>query len=126
SENRTGWSGTLGNGKTFGGTSEDVRTVSAPATETARQWNGWGTALKPAHEPIVLGRKPLIGTVAENVLQHGTGGLNVDRCRVGTEELSYTSTFKRMIDNNIQQRYRPVTMKGSGGEIGKTVKGRFP
>lgn len=44
--------------------------------------NGWGTALKPAYEPIILARKPLIGTVAENVMQHGTGGINIDGCRV--------------------------------------------
>ena len=57
---------------------------TAPATDAARQWQGWGTALKPAHEPLVLARKPLIGTVAANVLAHGTGGLNIDGCRVGT------------------------------------------
>jgi site-specific DNA-methyltransferase (adenine-specific) len=55
---------------------------TAPATEAARQWAGWGTALKPALEPITVARKPLIGTVAENVLAHGTGALNVDGCRV--------------------------------------------
>ena len=59
---------------------------TAPATEAARQWQGWGTALKPALEPITVARKPLIGTVAENVLAHGTGGINVDGCRVGTEQ----------------------------------------
>lgn len=57
--------------------------VTAPATPEAEQWEGWGTALKPAHEPIVLARKPLIGTVAANVLAHGTGALNVEGCRVG-------------------------------------------
>jgi site-specific DNA-methyltransferase (adenine-specific) len=51
-------------------------------TGAAKQWEGWGTALKPAWEPIVLARKPLIGTVAENVLEHGTGALNIDGCRV--------------------------------------------
>ena len=56
-----------------------------PVTDSAKQWQGWGTALKPAHEPIVLARKPLIGTVAANVLTHGTGGLNIDGSRVGTE-----------------------------------------
>ncbi len=56
-----------------------------PKTDSARQWQGWGTALKPALEPITVARKPLIGTVAENVLTHGTGGINVDGCRVGTE-----------------------------------------
>jgi DNA modification methylase len=60
----------------------ETRHITAPASEAARQWNGWGTALKPAHEPIVLARKPLIGTVAENVLQHGTGTINIDGCRV--------------------------------------------
>jgi DNA modification methylase len=59
--------------------------VTAPATDAARQWAGWGTALKPALEPITVARKPLIGTVAENVLAHGTGALNVDKCRVGTD-----------------------------------------
>ena len=57
--------------------------ITAPATPEARQWQGWGTALKPAFEPIVVGRKPLAGTVAANVLEHGTGALNIDACRVG-------------------------------------------
>ena len=48
----------------------------------AQQWAGWGTALKPALEPITMARKPLEGTVAANVLAHGTGGINVDGCRV--------------------------------------------
>ena len=59
--------------------------VTAPATDAARQWSGWGTALKPAVEPIILARKPLIGTVAANVLAHGTGALNIDGCRVPSE-----------------------------------------
>lgn len=50
-------------------------------TDNARAWSGWNTALKPAHEPIVLARKPLSGTVATNVLEHGTGALNIDACR---------------------------------------------
>jgi DNA modification methylase len=52
-------------------------------SEEAQYWNGYGTALKPAHEPCVLARKPIEGTVANNVLKHGTGGLNIDGCRVG-------------------------------------------
>ena len=58
--------------------------ITEPATPEASKWQGWGTALKPAYEPIVLARKPLIGTVAENVLMHGTGGINVDGCRIET------------------------------------------
>ena len=56
--------------------------ATAPATPEAAQWEGWGTALKPSHEPIVVARKPLIGTVAANVLEHGTGGINVDGCQI--------------------------------------------
>jgi site-specific DNA-methyltransferase (adenine-specific) len=58
----------------------------APATPDAATWQGWGTALKPAFEPIVVGRKPLIGTVAANVLAYGTGALNIDGCRVGMSD----------------------------------------
>lgn len=60
--------------------------VTAPATEAAHQWDGWGTALKPAHEPICVARKPLVGTVAANVLEHGTGAMNIDACRVPTDD----------------------------------------
>ena len=57
--------------------------ITAPATDEAKAWDGWGTALKPAHEPIVVARKPVIGTVAENVLKYGTGALNIDATRIG-------------------------------------------
>jgi len=67
------------------GGQEEV-SITAPATQEAQQWEGWGTALKPAFEPIVVARKPLIGTVAENVLTHGTGGLNIDGSRIGTTD----------------------------------------
>jgi site-specific DNA-methyltransferase (adenine-specific) len=69
----------------FGGDGDPEREaqITAPATDAAREWSGWGTALKPAHEPIVVARKPLVGTVAANVLEHGTGALNIDACRIG-------------------------------------------
>ena len=61
--------------------------ITTPSTESAKQWEGWGTALKPANEPICLARKPLSEkSVAENVLKHGTGGINIDGCRVGTDD----------------------------------------
>lgn len=65
--------------------SDNGATQTVPATDSAKQWEGWGTALKPAYEPIVLARKPLVGTVASNILQHGTGALNIDGCRIGTD-----------------------------------------
>ena len=60
--------------------------ITSPASSAAQKWNGWGTALKPAYEPIVVARKPLTGTVAQNVLEHGTGALNIDACRIGTTD----------------------------------------
>jgi site-specific DNA-methyltransferase (adenine-specific) len=76
---------------------ENQATITAPATPEAKQWQGWGTALKPALEPITVARKPLIGTVAENVLQHGTGAINVDGGRVGTEQV-FTTAHKTLGD----------------------------
>jgi DNA modification methylase len=69
---------TMGNGV--------VPDITAPATDLAREWDGWGTALKPAWEPIVMARKPLAGTVAANVQAFGTGALNIDGCRIGTTD----------------------------------------
>ena len=91
--------------------------ITAPATPEALKWKGWGTALKPAFEPVVVARKPLIGTVAQNVLTYGTGGLNIDGSRIGTEEVTI-NTF----DNGA---------KPFGGAIGepytsKQVTGRWP
>lgn len=65
---------------------EFIPTETVPSTDAGRQWSGWGTALKPAYEPIILARKPLIGTVVSNVLRHGTGGLNIGDCRVETTD----------------------------------------
>jgi site-specific DNA-methyltransferase (adenine-specific) len=62
--------------------------ITAPSTPEAQQWQGWGTALKPAFEPVIVARKPIEGTVANNVLKWGTGGLNIDGSRIGTETIS--------------------------------------
>ena len=81
-EGRYNWhaEGTKGEGGAYN--------ITAPATEAAQQWAGWGTALKPSLEPITVARKPLgEKTVAANVLAHGTGAINVDGCRVGTETI---------------------------------------
>jgi DNA modification methylase len=90
---------------------------TAPATPEAKQWQGWGTALKPALEPITVARKPLIGTVAENVLQHGTGALNVDGCRVGTE-----STVRTRGDSVSSAGWASVNRSPVGG----SESGRWP
>lgn len=61
--------------------------ITAPATDAAKQWDGWGTALKPAYEPIILARKPFDGTVARNVLTHGTGAMNIAACRIPSSDV---------------------------------------
>jgi len=88
--------GIVGAGSSFE-VSPNIPTLTAPATPEAQQWAGWGTALKPAHEPIVVARKPLIGTVAENVLTHGTGALNIDGSRIGYQsgEVDFTKEQKQ-------------------------------
>ena len=86
----------------------------------AKEWEGWGTALKPAHEPIVLARKPLDGTVANNVLTHGVGGINIDGCRVG-EGTGETKTvqYPDIRGNNYNNASGTV-------EYTVTSQGRFP
>ena len=80
-------------GEVYGGDSSNKEVnVTLASTPEAQQWQGWGTALKPAHEPIVVARKPLIGTVANNVLTYGTGALNIDGSRVGKSKPAATNT----------------------------------
>ena len=94
--------------------------VTAPSTQEAKQWAGWGTALKPATEFWILARKPIEGTVADNVLKHGVGGLNIDECRVGTEEVK--TTGKRNGTGNV---YMSKYVSPDGYE-GNVHQGRFP
>lgn len=99
------------------------RTVTAPSTKLAKQWDGWGTALKPAYEPVVVARKPLIGTVVQNVLAHGVGGLNIDGCRVPTADNlnggAYSNGSKDLAD---------ATSYATGVNAGEFVQpeGRWP
>lgn len=105
-----------------GGTKFADRNITAPATEAAKQWDGWGTALKPAYEPCLMFRKPLAkgNTVAANVLEHGTGAINVNGARVGTEE--------RTCEYNIGRNMKPQEGWHNHNlqSITKTTTGRFP
>ena len=92
--------------------------ASFDITKGDSEWEGWGTALKPAHEPIVMARKPLEGTVAENVLKHGTGGINIDECRIES-------------DDNPMKWESPrggiwKTDSDAKAELSENEKGRFP
>lgn len=94
-------------------------TSNQAVTEPARQWQGWGTALKPALEPITFARKPLIGTVAQNVLTHGTGAVNVGACRVPG-----TVTTNPLVRNAGSEVYGSYF--GRDGNESVTSEGRFP
>lgn len=96
--------------------------ITAPATDAAKKWQGWGTALKPAYEPFILCRKPLDGTYANNVLTHGCGALNIDGCRVGDDERSYSPKGTSANANMI--RVPEHRLGAAGQEV--TVTGRWP
>lgn len=84
-----------------------------PICEAAREWDGWGTAVKPAWEPICLAQKPVEGTIAGNVLKYRTGGLNIDGCRIGCESTKRDTGTKAMWGN-------------AGRMEGGSDTGRFP
>ena len=103
--------------------------VTAPATAEAKQWEGWGTALKPAHEPIVMARKPLDGTVANNVLTHGVGGINIDGCRVPSDD-GFEKAWDKPVSTNISAKGGKYISEGAQHTVdislNKPVGGRFP
>ncbi|RLP70887.1 site-specific DNA-methyltransferase [Mycetocola reblochoni] len=113
-----------GNGAMSGGNYERTE-KGAPATAEAEKWAGWGTALKPAFEPVVVARKPSDGTVAANVLAHGTGALNIDASRIGRGDGDRTEYGR---DKLLDYAHERVAM----GVINQTTPyaphdaGRFP
>ena len=102
-----------------GGDKPLVDVTGDAVTDDAKAWDGWGTALKPAHEPIVVARKPVEGTVAENVLKHGVGGLNIDATRIGTEIISVHNAPKGSFAGGEQDR-------GSDTDSYREHVGRWP
>jgi len=94
--------GAIGGGASEGfGHGNTINETSAHTPE-AQHWEGWGTALKPTHEPIVVGRKPFAkgSTVAANVLLHGVGGLNIDASRIGTDDTRSKTSMSAMGQNS--------------------------
>ena len=106
---------------TESGTATDVF-ITAPATDAAKQWSGWGTALKPALEPITMARKPFSSTVAANVIQYGTGAINVDGCRVGTE----TRLNQSAGNKNLEHRTTVTPVSSHNETDGRECVGRWP
>jgi len=95
--------------------------ITAAYTDEAKKWEGWGSALKPAYEPVIMARKKLDGTLANNTLDHGCGGLNIDACRVGLDEMSITRSNGKLVSDNSSM---------SGGNYGRFkaghAEGRWP
>jgi site-specific DNA-methyltransferase (adenine-specific) len=116
-QNRTG-SWIKGNGREF------VPTVTAPATEDAARWDGWGTALKPSWEIIVVARKPFTGPVARNVLTHGTGAMNIDGCRVDATGRPLRVSLGK--DTPGKSTYGSNGPGGGSRAVGTTDVGRWP
>jgi site-specific DNA-methyltransferase (adenine-specific) len=97
-----------------------VPDITAPATDEAKAWDGWGTALKPAHEPIVVARKPLIGTVAQNVLEHGVGGLNIDATRIqGSNTKRINTAQSSFMSGQIGQVQAQQNAYETGSDLGR-------
>ncbi|QBI97213.1 methyltransferase [Mycobacterium phage Tripl3t] len=102
---------------------------AAGAEREVRQWQGWGTALKPAFEPIVVARKPLVGTVAANVLGHGTGALNIDACRIETTDDLNGGAYAKTGNRTVSGSLSPTGMNVPGKTVGKEFEqpsGRWP
>ena len=88
-------------------------------TDLGKQWQGWGTALKPSFEPIIVARKPFKGSLVDNVIEYGVGGINIDECRVGTETISIHNAPKGTFAGGEYNR-------GSDTESYRESQGRFP
>jgi site-specific DNA-methyltransferase (adenine-specific) len=102
-----------------------------PISDNGKQWNGWGTALKPSHEPIVMARKPFKGTVADNVLEYGVGGLNIDGTRVSVEDMDdYAFNMAGNQRVKAKEEGELTGMYEGGWKVDKTPKelpqGRWP
>lgn len=101
--------------------------IEIPATEAAKLWDGWGTGLKPAWEPILVAMKPLDGTYAQNALKHGVAGLNIEGCRVPLDP-DIDATQLRIMNRNQRQDKNGWGFSKHGGDIAQVVqpRGRWP
>ena len=116
------------------GHKDNGATLTRATSPEAQAWEGWGTALKPAWEPIVLARKPLLGTIAANVLVHGTGALNVDACRVAydmSDTNPATNPLHRKVagyanGNASDSGSSSYALKDGSGERSPNDLGRWP
>ena len=103
--------------------------ITIPSTELAKQWQGWGTALKPSFEPIIVARKPFKGSLVDNVIEYGVGGINIDECRVafnGDKWKNQKSGSTAKAFNLNEQQREAGTGVLAGYECEANENGRFP
>ena len=107
---------------------ENSERKQQPIYEAQNKWQGWGTCLKPAFEPVIVARKPFDGSLVDNVLKYGVGGLNIDECRVGSDSQTYKGCGSS--PNKINNQEKGCTgigmLDGRGKDTEYTVNGRFP
>lgn len=100
-----------------------------PTTDLAKQWNGWGTALKPSFEPIIVARKPFKGSLVDNVIEYGVGGINIDECRVGNTSADTYDLEKRQVSKATgcnDDGHFLDQLHNQDAKHGVTEQGRFP
>ena len=90
-----------------------------------KQWNGWGTCLKPAYEPIIVARKPFKGSLVDNVLQNGVGGLNIDECQVGSEIIKSCGGRKNTVSGD-ERVGKSLGYNAPHEPLNTLHNGRFP
>lgn len=107
--------------------------ITVPKTDLAKQWEGYGTSLKPAYEPIIVARKPLCGTVADNVMTYGVGGINIDECRIPYEDTANPATnplYRKengyKIKHGTDTNSSSYVLKKEDGDMNINALGRFP
>lgn len=118
---------------TNGNKKEVTLDITEPSTDLAKKYSGFGTSLKPAYEPIIVARKPICGTVADNVITYGVGGLNIDECRIPYEETANAATnplYRKehgyKIEHGSDTNPSSYVLKKDKGKMNINVKGRFP
>lgn len=118
------WGGKHGGDNAYGFNAQPEMPIFAPATEAAKEWDGWGSALKPAYEPILLAMKPLDGTFAQNALKWGVAGLNIDGARIETDQ--HPGLHKSFSNQGHPGYQRPWRDGSTMPEYKPTPHGRWP
>lgn len=113
--------GRCGKNRLMGGLRNETHDTSFEIKQAQNEWQGWGTALKPSYEPVIVARKPIEGTVAKNCLKYGVGGINIDECRVKTDGEKLT----RNLYSNPSWKNSSINGQGSINDVADKL-GRFP